>query len=90
MTFSDLDALFYICVALCQVYYMVYLIHATLVTSIPMRTVFLAPLSTSFTFVITIDVVTLLLLLLSHYCCHHITVTTNKLCQANYFHVQMN
>ena len=54
-------------------------------TSIPVPTVFLALLSTSFTFVVTIIVVTLLLLLLSHYCFHHITITTNKLCQARYF-----
>ena len=54
-------------------------------TSISMPTMFLALLATSFTFVVTIAIITLLLLLLSHYCCHHITVATNKLCQASYF-----
>ena len=54
-------------------------------TSIPMPTVFLALLSTSFTFAVTIATIILLLLLLSHYCFHHITVTTNKLCQVRCF-----
>ena len=54
-------------------------------TSIIMPMVFLALLPTSFTFAVTIAITVLLLLLLSHYCCHYITVTTNKLCQERYF-----
>ena len=52
-------------------------------TSIPIPMLFLALLYTSFTFAVTIAAITLLLP--SHYCYQHITVTTNKLCQASYF-----
>ena len=54
-------------------------------TSIPMPTVFLALLPTSFTFVVTIATTILLLLLLLNYYCRYITVTTNKLCEGRYF-----
>ena len=50
-----------------------------------MPTVFLALLLNSFTFAVTIVTTVLLLLLLLNYCCHYITVTTNKLCEARYF-----
>ena len=53
-------------------------------SSVPMPTVLLALLFTLITFIIAIAVFTLLLLLL-HHCCHHITVATNKLCQASIF-----
>ena len=50
-----------------------------------MPTVFLALLLNSFTFAAIIVTIVLLLLLLLNYCCHYITITTNKLCQARYF-----
>ena len=84
MTVSDLDTLLYLCCPLLNVLHG-YSHSCNAHTSIPMPTVFLILLPTSFTFAVTIATAVLLLLLLSHYCCPHITVTTNKLCQARYF-----